>query len=285
MGERETGQGQPGQRESVYSSFWDWYVNGWYDQDPRAVGRHHKGRDLAALEWPGDEWGNPDYWRFIFEQLFEPAGVESWERAVEIGPGSGKHTLQVIQASEATVRAYDVSEQFLGICQQRCAEELKAGRLELQLLDPGHPSYMLSDISKRGWRGRLDAVYSIAAMVHVDLQYLIVYLLTAALALKPGGKLVMTLATATNEGGFEKLLGDIKYFWTSQSDPGGSAKYEWLSAEMVESILRRLGFDLDVIADHPHRDLHLVASLNDPEVARALEPYLFPEMKQPSSSQ
>src|SRR4051812_42060531 len=134
-GDAETGQGQPGQGESVYRSFWDWYVNGWYDRDPRALGRHRERRDLAALEWPGDEWGDPDWWQFIFEQLFEPAGVESWERAVEIGPGSGKHTLQVIQASKATVRAYDVSEQFLGICQQRCAEELRAGRLELQLLD------------------------------------------------------------------------------------------------------------------------------------------------------
>jgi len=265
---------EPSEGQSIYRSYWDWYVQGWYEGHPHATG------SAAPLgeefQWPGDEWGEP---QGIFKQLFEPAGVETWKRAVEIGAGSGKFTLPVIEHSEATVRAYDVSSAFLDICRQRCEKQIEAGRLELELLDMRYAGYMLGNITQHGWRGTVDGFYSIAAMVHVDLQYLIVYLLTAALALRPGGKLVMTLATATNDTGFEKLLNDIEFFWRAQGRPEGSAKYEWLSRDMIESILPKLGFELDVVSDAPHRDLHFVASLVDPELPKLFEPHLFPALK------
>jgi hypothetical protein len=259
---------------SIYQSYWDWYVKGWYEGHPRATGS--KAPLSEELEWPGDEWGDSAR---IFKQLFVPAGVARWDRAVEIGPGSGKYTLPVIEHSEAIVRAYDVSSAYMEICRERCRDQIDSGRLELELLDLRYPGYMLGDLSKNGWRGTVDGFYSIAAMVHVDLQYLIVYLLTAALALKPGGKLIMTLATATNDDGFGKLVDDIEYFWRAQGRPEGSAKYEWLSPDLVESVLSRLGFEIDIMSDRPHRDLHFVASLADPERAQPLEPQLFPKLK------
>src|SRR5437870_2344780 len=95
-GEKET--------KGVYGSQWDNYVRTWGDS---ASGQ---------LAWPGDEWGTPQTWERVFNWLFVPAEVASWKRAVEIGPGSGKYTLKVLESSPAEVRAYDISGRFLEVC-------------------------------------------------------------------------------------------------------------------------------------------------------------------------
>jgi SAM-dependent methyltransferase len=257
-----TSQQQAGQ--GMYGTYWDRYVDRWDD-------RH---RDEEQLTWPGDEWGVPEEWAYVFKQLFEPAGVREWERAVEIGPGSGKYTLKVLEGSPATVRAYDVSERFLTICETRCREPIAEGRLSLHVLDISRPDCFLTDLRNSKWERNVDAVYSVAAMVHVDLQYLIVYLITAALVLRPGGKLVLTLATPTNELGFKKLVGDISPFWHTQTEPIASGKFEWVSPEIVRSVLPLLGFTIDMLSDSVHRELFVVASLSELERAEELEHFL-----------
>ena len=106
---------------------------------------------------------------------------------------------------------------------------------------------MLADLTAWAAGGReVDAVYSIAAMVHVDLQYLMAYLVTAAAVLRPGGKLTLSLATAATDAGFQKLVEDVGNFWEAQADPAGSSKFEWFSGTMVESLLPRLSrFEVD----------------------------------------
>jgi hypothetical protein len=262
--DRERAVRTPQQGESIYARFWDQYAESWDRLKP----------DNGDFDWPGDEWGNPEWWARMYQQLFVPAGVEQWERAVEIGPGSGKYTLKVLESSKGTIRGYDISASFLQVCKTRCDEEIKQGRLSLHMLNASDPASGLSDLTACGWRRKVDGFYSIASMVHVDLQYLIAYFITAGLVLRPQGKLVMTLATPTNELGFEKLLGDISIFWRSQSQPSGSAKFEWVSPDMIESILSRLGFDIDLMSNGPQRDLHLVASLRRPDLADQLERYL-----------
>jgi len=257
----------PEEQDNVYARFWDHYVDSDWEQ-VRA--------ERGDVEWPGDEWGGPKLWEGIFNRLFLPAGVASWRRAVEIGPGSGKYALKVLAAApEVQVRAYDVSQRFLEVCAERCASEIARERLSLQLLDVAAPDHMLSDLSTRGWRREVDGFYSIDVMVHVDLQYLIAYLLTAALALKPGGKLVLTAANATSGLGFSNLMRGIKTYWQAQADPIGSSKMEWVDRSMMESILPRLGFELELLHDPQKRWwLELVASLERPEVADELGQYL-----------
>jgi SAM-dependent methyltransferase len=250
--------------KSVYGSQWDNYVRSWGDSPS------------GRLEWPGDEWGTPEVWERVFNRLFVPAEVASWKRAVEIGPGSGKYTLKVLESSSAEVRAYDISGRFLEVCEKRCRMQVEEGRLSLHLLSATQSNQILSDLDACGWRGKLDAFYSIDAMVHVDLQYMIVYLLTAALSLKPGGQLLLTLANVVNERGFRMLLEGASAYWHTQ-DPMAETpgKFEWLSADMVRYILKRLGFELTVMtSDRDRRDLFVVASLAHPETAAAFEPYL-----------
>ena len=251
------------QRQGIYGQYWDYYVENHNDYHNRE--RKH--------EWPGDEWGSPDGWVGLYQNLFIPAGVQQWQRAVEIGPGSGKYTLKVLAGGEAVVRAYDVSERFLHICHQRCHGQIEQGRLSLQLLDTERSDYMLSDLSAFGWGRKVDAFYSIDAMVHVDLQYLIVYLITAGLMLKPQGKLILTLADATSELGFEKLVRDITWTFKDQGRPSG--KFEWLSPELVLSLMHHLGFEVGYLKNRP-RDLHLIATLVDPAAAEKLRKYIVP---------
>jgi hypothetical protein len=242
----------------------------WWDQ---WVGRWEVIRGDRDLEWPGDNWGSPEGWEQLFQSLFVPVGVSEWQRAVEIGPGSGKYTLKVLEASTAHVRAYDVSEKFLDVCHARCREDVEGGRLALEVLDTARADWLLTDLTRAGWRRTVDGFYSIDSMVHVDLQYLIAYLLTAALVLRTGGALVLTVADATTEQGFERLLTDIAGYFPGQSAPPGN-KMEWMSTELVRSILERLGFDLLVVEHRFH--LLVAARLNDPDRAESLERYLRP---------
>lgn len=253
--------------KSLYSAHWDHYVEVDWD-----VARG----DREDLRWPGDEWGDPALWERFYQTLFAgPGAVETWERAVEIGQGSGKYTLKVLANPGVQVRAYDVSSRFLEVCRRRCEQEIAEGRLSLHHLDATLPDHLLSDLTACGWRRKVDAVYSIDAMVHVDLQYMIAYLITAAAVLREGGKLVLTLASPTTDGGFQLLLEGIHHFWNAQGSSRGSGKMEWVSAAIMESLLRRLGFQIDLL-DQPDEwpILQLVASLEDPQAGEALLPHI-----------
>lgn len=253
------------QQRGHYAVAWDGYVEHYLAKAPAG----------PADSWPGDEWGDPAQWDSVFETLFVPAGVAEWQRAVEIGPGSGKYTLKVLGAGPVTVRAYDVSAAYLRVCEQRCRGEIQSGRLSLHLLGV-QPEEMFEDLQEAAWRRAVDGFFSIDAMVHVDLQFLVTYLLSAAATLVPGGALVLSLADATTSGGFDKLLEDIRFFHATQGHP--SHKFEWLSPELVRTVLERLGFELHTLAYLNRRDLYVVAHLARPEQAEGHVHRLLPEV-------
>lgn len=236
-----------------YGAYWDQYVT---HQFPTV--KHGAG---AAYEWPGDEWGDRALWERIFDSLFVqhlPADARTF---VEIGAGSGKYTLFVLEHfPQAKVRCFDVSSAFLDSLRARCAEQIRAGRIEPIVMNDD-PRFMYSRLERDGLLGQVDCLYSIDAMVHVDLQYLMAYLLTAQAALRIGGKLVLSLADATSDGGFAKLVGDIRPYFPLQGQI--SSKFEWLSPDLARSILGRLGFVVDGTYDLNGRDLCLVATLKE----------------------
>jgi SAM-dependent methyltransferase len=239
-----------------YTRPWDRYI----ERDWQIVKERHGDH----VEWPGDEWGNAEASEQLFGTLFvQHGGVDTWRRAVEIGQGSGKYTLKVLRNPDVAVRAYDVSAQFLDVCAERCREYVDSGRLSLRQIDTASPAFLLNDL--HDWARQVDALYSIDAMVHVDLQYVMAYLITAAAVLRPGGKLVMTLASPTTQEGFDRLVRDVKWFW-----PHGEGRLEWVSAAMMESLLPRLGFEIDFLWEPPGFNLLLVASLARPDTGAEL---------------
>jgi len=246
--------------DSIYSKHWDQYV----EHEWEVVRRRSD-----DVEWPGDEWGNPDAWEQIYQLLFVHHGkAEAWQRAIEIGQGAGKYTVKVLRNPDVQVRAYDVSRRFLEVCGERCAEDVRSGRLSLRQIDVSTPSFLLTDSSD--WARTVDAVYSIDAMVHVDLQYLAAYLIAAARLLRPQGKLILTLASTGTAEGFERLVRDVVRYWSAQSSPSGSGKLEWVNGSMMESLLPRFGFDIDFIWEPEGIFVVLVASLNRPHTGDEL---------------
>ncbi|MGE0717900.1 MAG: methyltransferase [Alphaproteobacteria bacterium] len=236
-----------------YGRYWDLYVREVFPQI-RAE------RDPAArhLLWPGDEWGTPDIWSRIFEMVFLPELDPGLARAVEIGPGSGKYTAMVLDRYPgAAVVAADVSAAYLTVLGERLAAAVAAERLTLARLEP-QPDHLRRIVAERGWDGAVDLVFSIDAMVHVDLQYLVAYWIDAAAMLRPGGKMIMSVADATSPHGFDKLIADVPTYFPHQGRI--TSKFEWLCPPMVEHVLGRLGFDVRFIPKLAGRDCWFVAT-------------------------
>lgn len=257
-------------RRRTYGGEWDAYVRAAQRriaQDAAAPGgAHDPARDAAAGDraaariWPGDEWADPADWERIFRALLADRLPPSTTRLVEIGQGSGKYSEKVVRHFPAAeLLCADVSDAFLQVLAERLAPEVAAGRVEGLLLDQRDPRQLLAAIERRGWLGQLDALYSIDAMVHVDLQIQFAYWLTAAEALRPGGLLALTLADPTTDDGFAKLLADVSVYFPQQGIP--SHKFEWLCPELVQVLLTRLGFERIEIARLRPRDLYITATL------------------------
>jgi SAM-dependent methyltransferase len=252
-------------KKQTYDQLWDVYVAEAFPKLQQADSR---------LVYPGQEWGNEKSWQRIFDKLFVPAGVAQWDAAIEIGGGGGKYTERVLHASD-TVRlfGFDVSRNFLDATAARLSDFVEAGRLSLHEIDPVQPDAMFTTLAAQGLARKVDAVFSIDAMVHVDLTYLTTYWMNAALLLKPGGRVLMTLADPTTPSGFQKILRDIRKFYRFQGRI--CPKFEYLSAEIAGFVLRRLGFEIELLepwSNHegrPPRDLYLIARLDRPDQAEA----------------
>ncbi|MFN7966746.1 MAG: class I SAM-dependent methyltransferase [Acidobacteriota bacterium] len=246
-------------KRRTYGGEWDSYV--------RAAREKIKNEGVPGdhTVWPGDEWADAANWERIFQTLLADKLPRASTRFVELGQGSGKYTEKVVRHfSGANVLCADVSESFLAVLAERLHEEIAAGRVSALLIDQRNHRQLLQAIEARGWVGKLDALYSIDAMVHVDLQIQFAYWLTAAQALRPGGLLALTLADPTTDEGFGKLVADVALYYSKQGIP--SHKFEWLGPDMVTALLTRLGFgEIEITRVRP-RDIYVTARLQRPYV-------------------
>jgi hypothetical protein len=249
-----------------YRAQWDAYIEGW-------VRTQVGDGDLPKESWPDDEWGKKTDWEQVFRSMFLDFGARDWRHCVEIGAGSGKYARLLLDHSASDIVAFDISPAFLDVLRQRLATEIDAGRVIPVLLEGKSSSEILGFLDHRGLTGRLDAFYSVDAMVHVTLQHLITYLLTAAVTLRMGGMLLLTLPNATSDKGFATLLDDARRCYSQQRDPN-IPRFEWLSPELVSGVLAQLGFKVQFILPFggsmsEYRDLHVAATLTDlPQVQR-----------------
>ena len=141
--------------------------------------------------------------------------------------------------------------------EERLAPAITAGRLSTARLLPEW-DHLARLVEGRGWQGSVDLVFSIDAMVHVDLQYLVAYWMAAATALRPGGRMIMSVADATSPHGFEKLMADVPTYFATQGKI--TSKFEWLCPPMVAHVLDRLGFDVRFFPKLAGRDCWFVAT-------------------------
>ena len=245
------------ERADDYGQYWDLYVRSIFPQ----IRAHDPAGDRLA--WPGDEWGTPEIWERIYQMVFAPEFDPPPARAVEIGPGAGKYTGMVLDhCPTAEILAVDVSPAYLAVLEERLAPAIAAGRLATARLLPEW-DHLARLVAERGWRGSVDLVFSIDAMVHVDLQYLVAYWMAAADALRPGGKMIMSVADATSPHGFEKLMADVPTYFATQGKI--TSKFEWLCPPMVAHVLDRLGFEVRFLPKLAGRDCWFVATRRPPQ--------------------
>lgn len=241
----------------TYGGEWDSYVRAARQKIQR------EGAPGGDKQWPGDEWADAADWERIFQALLASKLPREASRFVELGQGSGKYTEKVVRHfTQASVLCADVSEAFLAVLAERMHREIAAGRVSALLIDQRHHRQLAQAIEARGWQGTLDCLYSIDAMVHVDLQIQFAYWLTAAQSLRPGGLLALTLADPTTDEGFDKLVADVAVYYGQQGIP--SHKFEWLAPEMVSALLTRLGFGEIEISRLRPRDIYVTARLQRP---------------------
>ncbi len=250
-----------------YSEAWDDYTKFWNPnlEDRQDVdAKRERARGRSRVEWPGDEWGSEKEWAETIEHLMEPAEFRQWRRVIEIGQGSGKYTIPVLANSQSEVKGFDVSGEFLKVCARRCADYIDAGRLTLHHILSDRPRIIQEVCEEAGWTRSVDALFSIDAMVHVDLNCLASYFLAASEVLREGGWLVMTLADVSSDAGFEKLISELNYTFTTAGQ--SNRQFEWLHPELIRNLVTRFGFSI-VKCETRWRDLELVARLDDTALA------------------
>jgi SAM-dependent methyltransferase len=261
-------------RKSHYADTWDRYVNEDFPRIQQASAK--KASELQSWQvlntsdetyaWPGDEWGDAEaVQRILRTCIFEPLSSSAPARLCELASGAGRITAPVLSNwPEVRIDCFDVSQAFLDQMNERFVDEITAGRLRTFLLTE-EPLGFYRTLAQNDLAGRIDAVYSFDAMVHVELHSLAIYIATAAAILKPGGLLAMNVADATNERGFQKLLFNAPGVFRR----GGAAgpQFQFVSPEILRKLLKSMGFSCE-IHDCNGRDLFFTARLEDADAAR-----------------
>jgi predicted TPR repeat methyltransferase len=233
-----------------YAGDWDEYVKHW----DRYAGREPTNQGRTDLVYPGDEWGTESEWDAYADSYLRPYLPEGGRgTAVEIGPGSGKYTLRVVDRVARMV-CFDVSKRFMTIAQSRLGPHVESGRVRFELLGMADCNEIKGVLAKLGLVGEVDLFFSVDSMQHVELHTLVAYWINAAEALKRGGHLAMTVATCTTDLGFARLMSETAWCYGGMR---ASHQFHFLSKELVHGCLERLGFE--VLRLEERRDINFVA--------------------------
>jgi len=233
-----------------YADDWDEYVKHFSEyskKEPTNIGR-------TDLRYPGDEWGTPKEWAAYADSFLKPYLPEDLSGiAVEIGPGSGKYTLEVVDKVKRMI-CFDVSKEFMKIAKDRLSQYIAQGKVEFELLELWDCNEIVSSLKGKNLLGKVHLFFSVDSMVHVELHTLIAYFINAAKSLRLGGHMTMGVASVTNEKGFNRLLEEMPWCYGGMRP---SHQFYFLSKDIVHFITEQLGFEI-VLFDE-QRDINFVA--------------------------
>lgn len=213
---------------------------------------------------PGDEWaGNGAFWDLIVESTLLSHLPED-SVLIEIGSGAGKQTRRVLERmTDSRVFVFDVSSAFIRTLTSNLGDQF-GNRLTITQLSDDHRE-IVNLMDEQGFRGKVDALYSYDAMVHVDMQSLMSYFISATKVLKKGGIVAMDVANILSDQGFEKCIRDVKNYYRFHG--AACTKFQFMSPQMIDSVLSRLGFSVNFIDDNRGHCL-FVAHFENPDIAK-----------------
>lgn len=220
----------------------------------------------ASWEWPGDEWAGDALreatWRWILDH-----GPATFDKVVEFGPGAGKYTDLVLRRTAAKVFAYEISDAFIECLDRRFADFIAQDRLRVRGIDWTDNEGLLRS---QGATRDIDLVFAIDVLMMMDFQSALVYLVSAAAMLRPGGRLLATFADGGSESGTKRMMRDLGRH--SASDPAPCTRFHWIDGTLLQHVLPTLGFAVPEIIHGPDNGLdiarlYVAAELVDPEMA------------------
>ncbi len=240
----------PMKKVRSYGDDWDEYVehsSEYAKKEPTNTGR-------TDLRYPGDEWGTPEEWTAYADTFLRPFLPDDLSGiAVEIGPGSGKYTLEVVNKTKKII-CFDVSKEFMKTAKQRLSQYVTQGKIEFELLELWNCNEIISCLKGKHLLGEVDLFFSVDSMVHVELHTLIAYFISAAKSLKLGGHMTMGVASCANDKGFQRLLDETPWCYGGMRP---SHQFYFLSKDIVYFVTQQLGFD--VVLFDEKRDINFVA--------------------------
>jgi cyclopropane fatty-acyl-phospholipid synthase-like methyltransferase len=193
---------------------------------------------------PGDEWGEEKRWDMLFKSLLAPAGdSEPVRHFAEIGQGSGKYTKRALSHFDSDVAVCcDVSKEFLRLAEEQLSMEFDCKEIHYEELEQV-PLGLYNSVSKYVNPGELDLLFSMDAMVHVELSVIFTYLVNANYLLREGGTVAMTTANGASSQAMGKIIKDIPaYFRTGGAFCG---RFFFMSHDILLSLLQHSGFTLE----------------------------------------
>ena len=229
----------------THGAFWDRYSQNW-DEEIRP---HIEGTVL------GEEWTAPARTRFIFERFAEPY-LSTSARVVEIGPGGGKFSREIVGRCRELVLV-DISREMLRRANRACD-----GRAREVLIEDGN----FQDLDP----GSIDLVFSYDVFIHLESEEVFRYFAEVNKILRTGGVFSVHTSSYESRWGFHSYLQQIR---GHQQDIG--TRYGGRMYPMSESILRRFaehsGFVVvDAYSNREDRDVILAL-----RKARPAHPWTF----------
>lgn len=248
-----------------------------FDDYVRRVFPERRASAGADWQWPGDEWADADLREATWRRIVGDCDPLTLREIVEIGPGSGKYTEMALVRTPAHLTAYEISRAFLDTLAERCADATASGRLDARRIDWTDNEGLLRDYGPRC--GTADLWFAIDVLMMMDFQSALVYLISAASMLRPGGRLVATFADGGTQNGLARMLRDAGRH--SAFDPAVCTRFHWIDRSLLEGVLPALGFGKLRIEHGPEDGLddarlYVQAELVNAEAGRALAAKLVP---------
>lgn len=176
----------------------------------------------------GESWTPSAKWKkTVIEVAIEPF-VRSGDRVLEIGPGAGRWTSELLKRDPERLVCVDLAERCLELCRQRFPGE---ERLELHKNDGSNLDFLDSR--------SFDVVWSFDCFVHIEKDDLEAYFTQFRRLLKPAGR-------------------GVVHYASLDRDPDGNPETGWRAAVTSS----------DVFAILERSGLHLVHDWYDPEISQ-----------------
>lgn len=206
-----------GNTPNRYEILWDEYSDTW-DVDPY----------YRQYQYLGDEWGSDDWVRYNMNTFVIPY-LDSTKDTLEIGPGGGRYTAEVIQ-NVRKIHLIDTSGKMLNRCKSRFSKFTHIDYVK----GSGHD---LASIASES----VDVVFAFNVFVQLQFEDIVAYMMESKRVLRREGKLIFQYADLSSQDGWEYFQSKMKD-WSL--DPCQRSRFCELTLDLVFQLSKKIGFKI-----------------------------------------